>query len=90
MNRFNAYPMAANATHSLNVGDGNPSVDTHGFLCTTAGNFKLALGADGSGASLVPTVAVTAGMYLRIPATFGVPCAVVLSGGAVGTLFASA
>lgn len=85
--RYNAYPMAANTTRSLLGAD--PSVDLHGFLCTTAGSMKIAQAADGSGADIVPVVAMAAGQYIRIPATLATPCAIVLSGGAIGTLFAN-
>lgn len=79
---YNAYPVAANATQAVT------GTRIGGFLCTTAGNFKLALNADGSGADIVANVAATAGQFLRIPYAPGAACAVVLSGGAAGTLFA--
>lgn len=85
--RYSPFPMAANATRPL-VGN-NPSVDVRGFLCTTAGNLKIGAGADGSGADIVATIPVTVGQYVQISGTFAVPCALVLSGGAAGTLFAS-
>ena len=58
-----------------------------GFLCTTAGSLKLSYSSDGSGATIVDTVAVTAGIFLPLPFAFG-PGQVVyatLTGGAKGT-----
>lgn len=86
--RFSPYAIAANGTRSLNSGNAaNPSVDVYGFLCTTAGSLRIGKNADGSGADIVPLVAMTAGQFIRIPATIAEPAAVVLSGGAIGTLF---
>lgn len=87
--RYTAYPMAANATRSLGSGSqATPNVDVYGFLCTTAGSLRIGKNIDGSGADIVPAVVMTAGQFIRIPASFAEPAAVVLSGGAIGTLFA--
>lgn len=88
MHRFTPYLMAANSTRSLGVGNDRPSVDVHGFLPSVSGTLAIKAAADGSGDDIVAATAVTAGVYVRIPGTFGVACAVVLAGGAAGTLFA--
>lgn len=58
-----------------------------GFLCTTTGNLKLSYSADGSGETIVDTVAVTAGIFLPMPFIFapGTTVYATLSGGAKGT-----
>jgi hypothetical protein len=88
--QYNPRPIAANGTLVLVADAANGSQDTqcHGFLCTTAGSIRVHQAADGSGAAIVPIVAVTAGMYLPMPMTLSVPSAVVLSGGCTGTFFA--
>lgn len=58
-----------------------------GFLCTVAGNVKLTYGLDGTGATIVDTVAVTVGQFLPMPFAFGPGTGVyaTLSNGAQGT-----
>ena len=58
-----------------------------GFLCTTAGSVKLSYRIDGSGATIVDTVAVTAGTFLPMPFLFapGTPVYATLTGGCKGT-----
>lgn len=62
-----------------------------GFLCTTTGTVKLSYGADGSGATIVDTVAVTAGVFLPMPFSFGAgqPVYATLAAGAKGTFAAN-
>ena len=58
-----------------------------GFLCTKTGSVKLSYGIDGSGATIVNTVAVTGGVFLPMPFIFGpgTPVYATLSDGAEGT-----
>lgn len=58
-----------------------------GFLCTTTGTLKLSYGNDGSGETIVDTVAVTGGVFLPTPFIFppGVTVYATLAGGAKGT-----
>jgi hypothetical protein len=55
-----------------------------GFLCTTAGNFNLK---DAANNDIIPAIAVVVGQFV----TGGIACPagmkIVLSGGAIGTLY---
>lgn len=81
---FNPVLMAANATHNVT------GSTVAGFLPKTAGTLTITgRSADGTGAvTLVDAVPVSAGIYVHIPLVFPSPGgAVVLAGGASGTLF---
>lgn len=77
---YNARALGANVTSKLTGGH------MAGFLAVTSGTLTLV---DGGGNTVVNAVAVTAGVYLPIPAMFtpGDQAAVTLAGGASGTLF---
>lgn len=83
-NAFNPIPMAADATHNVT------GSTVAGFLPKTAGTLTITgRSADGLGAvTLVDAVPVSAGIYLNLPVALPSPGgAVVLGGGASGTLF---
>lgn len=77
--------LAANAAQAIN-GLGGASIG--GFLCVTSGSLKITQTNTG-GATVVDTMAVTAGVFYPIPAE--VPQSIVLfatlTGGAAGTFF---
>lgn len=81
---FNPILMAANATYNVT------GSTVAGFLPKTAGTLTITgRSADGTaGVTLVDAVPVSAGIYLEIPCALPSPGgAVVLAGGASGTLF---
>lgn len=84
--QYNAVAVAANGTQILRSAT-DTSVQIGGFLCTTDGTMKVALGVAGDGADIVKAFAVLAGIFYPIPYSPGAACALVLSGGATGTVF---
>lgn len=83
--QFSAVPLAANATRNLTPAAGG-STKLGGILCTAPGNMRIGQNTDGSGADIVASMPIVAGTFYPLPFTFATPCALVLSGGAAGTL----
>ena len=84
--QYAATYCAPNSTTAIASGS-SPQAQVGGFLCTIAGQAKIAQAADGTGTVIVNTFAVTAGVFYPIPMAASVACALVLTGGAEGTLF---
>lgn len=86
--QFAPYPVAANGTRIV-VAASDLQGSVHGFLCGVSGTMRIGLGIDGLGADLVSSTPVTAGSYYPLPMTIPgtTPCAMVLAGGAAGTIF---
>jgi hypothetical protein len=89
--QYDPYPVAANGTQIINPANPTGSSEIGGFLCTTSGNAKIAKTPTGAGADIVALMPVVAGTFYSIPCTLreSTGSALVLSGGAAGTLFAS-
>lgn len=81
--QYAAKAVAANATQVL-----ADQLHVCGFLCTTAGTLRIGAGADGLGTAIVDTLTIIAGGFYPMPFTVTGVSALVLAGGAVGTLFA--
>jgi hypothetical protein len=56
-----------------------------GFLCTVAGTVKITEGQSGAGATIVDTLAVTAGTFYPMPFATPTGAYATLAGGAQGT-----
>lgn len=82
---YGAVPFAANGTGVINGAQG---IALGGFLCTASGTLKLTKDT-GGGATIVDTLAVTAGAFIPIPLTLGPGFSVfaTLAGNAAGTFF---
>lgn len=75
---YHPTPMAANASAKIGV-------TLAGFLCTVSGNLTVT---DANGTTLVNTLPVTAGQFIRLPilSLTNAGMTVTLAGGAQGTL----
>jgi hypothetical protein len=84
--QYRATYCGVNSTTVIASGT-NAQAQMGGFFCTIAGSAKIAKAADGTGSVIVNTFAVVAGVFYPVPMSISEACALVLTGGAEGTLF---